>query len=263
MSGTPQDKITGQQVWAILSAAEGRCTHCGSLAAERRPSAADGGPAQWGDGGRRIGSLGHVVSRFQGGRNAPPNLVWSCLWCNTWPEERRPGATKHSGHHPRNTASVPATDPFAGIPERSTTRARRHRYSSCDELVDPAELDGWPGSWICDGCSDVDEDVIPEEAGYDETTWARSQAVNSCRPVTRNRDRRQGGTYDRHSPLTRCPEVHPDTRVSPDAPARPRRRRALTGQRPAATVMTHRACSISATFDVERASRTPILGFSR
>lgn len=41
----------------------------------------------------RIGSLGHVVARFNGGANTPDNLAWSCLWCNTRPNERQPGAT--------------------------------------------------------------------------------------------------------------------------------------------------------------------------
>jgi len=28
-----------------------------------------------------------------GGMNTPDNLVWSCLWCNTWVIERTPGST--------------------------------------------------------------------------------------------------------------------------------------------------------------------------
>jgi hypothetical protein len=44
-------------------------------------------------GGRRIGSLGQDVARFHGGPNVQANLVWSCLWCNTWPSERVPAAT--------------------------------------------------------------------------------------------------------------------------------------------------------------------------
>ena len=101
MSGPPDAKISADDVWVILSAAEGRCEHCGSLAIERRPSGPDGRPAAWASIGRRVGSLGHRLARFNGGSNRPTNLCWSCLWCNTWPEERRPGATDHGGHHPQ------------------------------------------------------------------------------------------------------------------------------------------------------------------
>lgn len=95
MSGRPEDRITAEDVWAILQGAQGRCAHCGSLAVESRPSKPNGAPAPWEHVGRRIGSLGHVLARFNGGTNTPDNLVWSCLWCNTWPEERRAGATDH------------------------------------------------------------------------------------------------------------------------------------------------------------------------
>jgi hypothetical protein len=102
MSGPPDAKISGDHVWAVLSTAEGRCEHCGSLAVERRPSGPGGRPRAWASIGRRIGSLGHRLARFNGGSNQPSNLCWSCLWCNTWPEERRTGATDHGGHHPSN-----------------------------------------------------------------------------------------------------------------------------------------------------------------
>jgi hypothetical protein len=100
MSGPPDVKITGPDVWTVLQAAGGRCEHCGSLAVENRPSAPDGRPLPWAPAGRRIGSLGHRVARFNGGPNAPGNLAWACLWCNTWPSERRPGATDHGGIQP-------------------------------------------------------------------------------------------------------------------------------------------------------------------
>jgi len=45
--------------------------------------------------GRRIGSLGHRVARFNGGPNISANLIWSCLLCNTWPSMRTPGATDY------------------------------------------------------------------------------------------------------------------------------------------------------------------------
>jgi hypothetical protein len=100
MSGEPDVKIRGEDVWAVLEIAQGRCEHCGSLAVETRPSTATGQPAPWEHVGRRIGSLGHRVARFNGGSNAPENLGWSCLWCNTWPSERRQGATDHGGIQP-------------------------------------------------------------------------------------------------------------------------------------------------------------------
>jgi hypothetical protein len=100
MSGAPDVKIAGADVWAVLEAAGGRCEYCGSLAVENRPSGRDGSPVTWSQVGRRIGSLGHRVARFNGGSNAPGNLGWVCLWCNTWPSERRPGATDHGGIQP-------------------------------------------------------------------------------------------------------------------------------------------------------------------
>ena len=95
MSGVPATTITAEDVLSVLATAEGRCAHCGSLAVERRPSGIRGAPLPWARVGRRIGSLAHVVSRFHGGANSPENLAWSCLWCNTWQSERRPGATDH------------------------------------------------------------------------------------------------------------------------------------------------------------------------
>lgn len=100
MSGRPVDTIAADDVWAILEGALGRCAHCGSLAVEKRPSETSGAPAPWESVGRRIGSLGHCISRFQGGANAQENLVWSCLWCNTWPDQRVPGAIDHGGYFP-------------------------------------------------------------------------------------------------------------------------------------------------------------------
>lgn len=84
MSGRPKEAITWLEVLQVLTEARGRCAHCGSLAVEHRPSKPGGAPASWEAVGRRIGSLGHLVSRFAGGANNKSNLVWSCLWCNTW-----------------------------------------------------------------------------------------------------------------------------------------------------------------------------------
>jgi hypothetical protein len=73
----------------------------------------DGAPVPWDMVGRRIGSLGHQISRFNGGDNTRENLVWSCLWCNTWLGERRPGATDHGGYF----LAVALLD-FPGYPAR-------------------------------------------------------------------------------------------------------------------------------------------------
>lgn len=94
MSGRPETTIIAGDVLAVLEEARGRCAHCGSLAVERCPR----GP--WGHVGRRIGSLGHRVARFNDGPNTPGNLDWCCMWCNTWPEERIRGATDHGGYFP-------------------------------------------------------------------------------------------------------------------------------------------------------------------
>ncbi len=107
MSGRPAGMITADDVWTILESAQGRCAHCGSLAVEKRPSMSGGAPAPWEHVGRRIGSLGHRTSRFQGGANAQDNLVWSCLWCNTWADQRVPGAVDHGGYFPVGAASDP------------------------------------------------------------------------------------------------------------------------------------------------------------
>jgi hypothetical protein len=61
-------------------------------------------PLPWASIGRRIGSLGHVISRLHGGTNRLENLAWPCLWCNTWQSERRPGATDHGGLFPDDMA---------------------------------------------------------------------------------------------------------------------------------------------------------------
>jgi hypothetical protein len=96
MRGTPNDRLIGDQVWAVLEAAEGRCPHCGSLAVENRPSKPNDAPAPCESVGRRIDSRVHVVAQFNSGANTPDNLAWSCLRCNTRPNERQPGATDHA-----------------------------------------------------------------------------------------------------------------------------------------------------------------------
>lgn len=100
LSDAPGQRLTGQIVWDIIEAVRGRCTYCGSLAVEARPSKPNGAPAAWAQVGRRIGSLEHSEARSLGGDNFIENLAWSCLWCNTWPNERRFGATDHGGYYP-------------------------------------------------------------------------------------------------------------------------------------------------------------------
>jgi hypothetical protein len=101
MSDSPETRLSGHDVWAIVEAAQGRCTHCGSLAVENRPSnLTTGAPVPWAHVGRRIGSLEHLQSRYSGGGNDLPNLAWACLWCNTWRKERRPQAADHGGYYP-------------------------------------------------------------------------------------------------------------------------------------------------------------------
>jgi hypothetical protein len=107
MSGSAEYRLSTQDVVDVLEAAQGRCHWCCSLAVERRPSGPAGAPLPWADIGRRIGSLDHVLSlcdsgtwpapglAAMAGTNEPANLVWSCLWCNTWPSERVVGATDH------------------------------------------------------------------------------------------------------------------------------------------------------------------------
>lgn len=87
--------ITALDVWQVAESAQGRCTYCGSLALEGRPSGHDGRPTPWTPVGRRIGSLEHRLQLADGGWNDAANLAWACLWCNTWENERRPGATDH------------------------------------------------------------------------------------------------------------------------------------------------------------------------
>ncbi|WP_329368668.1 HNH endonuclease [Streptomyces sp. NBC_00669] len=101
LSGRPVERISTEDVYSILVAARGRCSHCGSLAVEGAPvHPVTRKPAPWGHVGRRIGSLDHIVPRIEGGPNAMSNLRWSCHWCNTWPGERTPGAEDHGGIQP-------------------------------------------------------------------------------------------------------------------------------------------------------------------
>ena len=100
LSAPPTVRLRGRDVWRVVEGARGRCAHCGSLAVESRPSDHRGAPIAWAQVGRRIGSLEHAKARYEGGDNFIANLAWACLWCNTWPAERRPGATDHGGYFP-------------------------------------------------------------------------------------------------------------------------------------------------------------------
>lgn len=101
MSGRPTERITTDDVVSVLTAARGRCSHCGSLAVEGAPMHPETRkPMPWGHIGRRIGSLDHIISRFDGGPNTVNNLHWSCHWCNTWISERIPGANDHGAIQP-------------------------------------------------------------------------------------------------------------------------------------------------------------------
>ena len=145
LSGTPGVRVSGRDVWRVLEAAAGRCSECGSLAVEKRPSGPRGEPVPWASVGRRIGSLGHKTARFHGGDNDQGNLVWTCLWCNTWHSERRRGATDHGGMFPAEPvrpddweAPYPvvrhvATAPHLSAEVRHGTRARYRRGCRCPD----------------------------------------------------------------------------------------------------------------------------------
>jgi len=101
LSASPGFHLSGQDVWAVIENASGRCIHCGSLAVEGRPShPTTGQPLPWAHVGRRIGSLEHLRWRLGGGDNDLSNLAWACLWCNTWEVARRWHATDHGGYFP-------------------------------------------------------------------------------------------------------------------------------------------------------------------
>lgn len=105
------NRISRNDVLVILENAQGRCHHCNSLAVENRPSVEKGKPDRWASVGRRIGSLDHLQSRFEGGSNELANLAWCCLWCNTWPRERVSGAINSGGLHPPPSPFEPIPDP--------------------------------------------------------------------------------------------------------------------------------------------------------
>jgi hypothetical protein len=100
-------KLNADDVWRVIERAKGRCIHCRSLCVENRPTGPGGKPLSWDHVGRRIGSLEHIISRYDGGGNEPENLGWACLWCNTWraPDQRRPFSNDHGGYYPPEIVS--------------------------------------------------------------------------------------------------------------------------------------------------------------
>ena len=127
LSDAPNTQIAAEHVWHVMATARGRCRYCGSLALEGRPSGPNGAPLPWEPIGRRIGSLDHVVARFAGGDNDAHNLAWCCLWCNTWPGERRIGASDHgaipveSPDQESTTNEPTATPPWVTILSHTPT----------------------------------------------------------------------------------------------------------------------------------------------
>ncbi len=95
LDGAAHPPASTEAVMRVMEKTRGRCKYCLSLALEKRPSGPDGRPASWDEVGRRIGSLDHIIPLVEGGDNSEENLAWCCLWCNTWPNERWPGATCH------------------------------------------------------------------------------------------------------------------------------------------------------------------------
>lgn len=98
LSGTPIRKIKASDVWKVLESAKGKCFYCGSLALEHQPRV-NGKVIPWAYMGRRIGALHHISKNRETDYNDINNLRWACLWCNTWPTERRKGAEDHGGYY--------------------------------------------------------------------------------------------------------------------------------------------------------------------
>ena len=98
LAGTPVQKIKALDVWKVLESVKGKCFYCGSLALEQQPRV-NGKSISWSYMGRRIGALHHIRKNREKDYNDINNLRWACLWCNTWPKERRKGAEDHDGYY--------------------------------------------------------------------------------------------------------------------------------------------------------------------
>jgi hypothetical protein len=129
LSETPDFRLSGRDVWALIEAACGRCAYCNSLAVESRPSNSRGAPIAWAQVGRRIGCLEHKRMRFGGGDNNLSNLSWACLWCNTWPSERKHRASDHGGFYP-------AEDSADQVTIKMILENRRSRAKPTDDGAD-------------------------------------------------------------------------------------------------------------------------------
>jgi hypothetical protein len=142
-------RVRPEDVWEVVKAARGRCAHCGSLAVEGRPSYRAGSPAPWEQVGRRIGSLGHRQLRFLGGSNAPANLQWECLWCNTWTargvlQER--GALDRGGFHPKEPKQQKFIALVAEADREVALRARERDLRQYGDDSHP-EYAAWRYAW--------------------------------------------------------------------------------------------------------------------
>jgi hypothetical protein len=89
----------------------------------------------WAPVGRRIGTLGHKLSRFHAGGNHPDNLCWACMWCNTWVSERTMGALDHGGLYPPEDGEIPVDALIAP--------SRKPRRQSEPEYEEDAEEEDW------------------------------------------------------------------------------------------------------------------------
>lgn len=166
MSGAPDVFVTTDDVLSILTRARGRCHYCGSLAVEKRPSNERGHPLPWEAVGRRIGSLSHIVSRVGGGSNSMDNLVWCCLWCNTWPNQRIPGAIDYGAIQDGTLPPVKAPKP------RLTGGQVREILTAMDRLGMPRPSARVTDAWEGDVGSDEGEHPLEPPPLLDADYWA-------------------------------------------------------------------------------------------
>lgn len=145
LSPRPKHALTGADIWNLIETALGRCSYCGSLAIESRPSKPNGAPALWAQVGRRIGSLEHRNWRALGGDNDLNNLAWCCLWCNDWPGDRKAGALDHGGFYPPPediTLIEAMLNERKSVPTHRTGRINQNKTK--DDDYEDEELYQWP-----------------------------------------------------------------------------------------------------------------------
>jgi hypothetical protein len=92
--------LDGQGVSLLLNAARGRCHYCKSLALESRPAEWEDAPSVWTPIGRRIGTVAYDAEPGINGCKGTIRPIWCCLWCKTWPDERKAEAPDHGGYYP-------------------------------------------------------------------------------------------------------------------------------------------------------------------